>query len=220
MFILILILFVHLFLEIKNLHLTFYLVVGRLSSMSNEMTEKILDVAQDFIMDRGYRAFSYKDLSKEIGIKTSSIHYYFPSKGDLGKTLAERFIQNVRELLELIDSTTDDPKEKIKKYIHIFHENLKAGDRVCFCAMLASDYANLPEEVQKEVIRLIQLHETWLTKVLKSGLKNKVFEFSAKPEDKAKAIFSALEGSTISSRAFANADRILMVEDMILNSIT
>ncbi|MEQ9617712.1 MAG: TetR/AcrR family transcriptional regulator [Deltaproteobacteria bacterium] len=184
------------------------------------MSEKILDVAQDFIMERGYKAFSYKDLSKEIGIKTSSIHYYFPSKGDLGKTLTERFIQNVRESLELIDSTTENPKEKIKKYIQVFHENLKAGDRVCFCAMLASDYANLPEEVQKEVINLIQLHERWLTKVLESGIRNKVFKFKGKPEDKAKSIFSALEGSTISSRAFADSERIKLAEDMILNSIT
>lgn len=184
------------------------------------MSEKILDVAQDFIMERGYRAFSYNDLSREIGIKTSSIHYYFPTKCDLGKTLAIRFTQNVKESIELIDKTTEDPKEKIKKYINIFYENLKSGDRVCFCAMLASDYANLPEEVQKEVINLIQLHEKWLTKVLESGMRKKVFKFAGKPQRKAKAIFSALEGATISSRPFANAERILMAEDMILNSIT
>ena len=188
--------------------------------MSNEVSEKILNVAQDFVMERGYKAFSYRDLSKEIGIKTSSIHYYFPSKGDLGKSLVERFTKNVKASVELIDSTTQDPIEKIRKYIRIFYENLKAGDRVCFCAMLASDYANLPEDVQKEVINLIQLHERWLTTVLDSGLKKKVFRFSGKTEDKAKAIFSALEGATISSRAFANAERILMAEDMILSSLT
>ncbi len=86
--------------------------------------------------------------------------------------------------------------------------------------MLASDYANLPEDVQKEVINLIELHERWLTTVLESGLKKKIFKFSGKPEDKAKAIFSALEGATISSRAFANSERILMAEDMILSSLT
>jgi len=188
--------------------------------MSNEVSEKILNVAQDFVMERGYKAFSYRDLSKEIGIKTSSIHYYFPTKGDLGKILTQRFIQNISEALEFIDETTEDPIKKIKKYIHIFHEDLKSGDRVCFCAMLASDYANLPEEVQKEVINLIQLHERWLTTVLESGLKKKIFKFSGKPEDKAKAIFSALEGATISSRAFANSERILMAEDMILSSLT
>jgi len=187
--------------------------------MSNEMVEKILDTAQDLIMERGYKAFSYKDLSQEIGIKTSSIHYYFPSKGDLGKHLTERFIKNITKSLESIDSITENPKEKIKKYIQVFQENLKAGDKVCFCAMLASDYANLPDEVRAEVINLIQLHENWLTKVLRAGLKTKNFKFKGKPEDKAKAIFSTLEGSTISSRAFTDSNRIKIAEEMIISSI-
>lgn len=183
------------------------------------MSEKILDVAQDFLMDRGYKAFSYKDLSKKIGIKTSSIHYYYPTKADLGKNLAMRFKNNVKKILHSIDDSNYDPKEKIKKYIGIFYDNLKAGDRVCFCAMLASDYANLPDEVQKEAIDLINLHESWLSKVLKEGKKAEVFNFSGKAEDKAKAIFSALEGATISSRAFSDSQRILIAEEMILNSI-
>jgi hypothetical protein len=98
----------------KSFCLTFYLLVDRILVMSNEVSDKILDVALDYIMGRGYKAFSYKDISKEIGIKTSSIHYYFPTKGDLGKTLAQRFFQYITEAVELIDETTEDPKEKIK----------------------------------------------------------------------------------------------------------
>ena len=64
------------------------------------------------------------------------------------------------------------------------------------------------------------MQETWLAKVLESGIRKKVFKFSGKPEDKAKAIFSAIEGATISSRAFADAGRILITEDLIINSIT
>lgn len=188
--------------------------------MSNEVSDKILDVALDYIMGRGYKAFSYKDISKEIGIKTSSIHYYFPTKGDLGKTLAQRFFQYLTEALELIDETTEDPKEKIRKFIRIFYENLKSGNRACPVAMLTSDYENLPEEVKREVINLIELQETWLTKVLESGIRKKVFKFSGKPEDKSKAIFSAIEGATIASRAFSDAGRILITEDLIMQSIT
>jgi TetR/AcrR family transcriptional repressor of nem operon len=188
--------------------------------MSNEMSDRILDLALDYIMGRGYKAFSYKDISMEIGIKTSSIHYYFPTKGDLGKALAQRFFQSTTEALELIDKTTQDPKEKISKFVRIFYENLKSGDRACPLAMLTSDYENLPEEVKREVINLIQLQETWLAKVLESGIKKKAFKFSGKPNDKAKAIFSAIEGATIASRAFSDPDRILITEDLIISSVT
>jgi len=188
--------------------------------MSKEVSDKILDVALDYIMGRGYKAFSYKDISKEIGIKTSSIHYYFPTKGDLGKTLAQRFFKHTKAALELIDKITDDPKVKIKKFVRIFHQNLKSGNRACPVAMLSADYDNLPEEVKREVLNLIQFQETWLTEVLKSGIKKKAFKFTGKPEDKAKAIFSAIEGATIAARAFSDAGRILIAEDLIMNSIT
>lgn len=188
--------------------------------MSKEVSEKILNLALDYIMDRGYKAFSYKDISKEIGIRTSSIHYYFPTKGDLGKALAQRFFQSTTEALELIDKTTEDPKDKISKFIQIFYENLKSGNRACPVAMLSSDYENLTEEVKLEVINLIQLQETWLTKVLESGIKKKIFKFSDKPGGRAKAIFSAIEGATITARAFSDPSRILLTEDLIINSIT
>lgn len=184
------------------------------------MSDKILDVALDYIMGRGYKAFSYKDISREIGIKTSSIHYYFPTKGDLGKTLTQRFFEDTKAALELIDKTTDDPIVKIKKFIQIFHKNLKSGNRACPVAMLSADYDNLPAEVKREVLNLIRFQEEWLAEVLKSGIKKKVFKFAGKPEDKAKAIFSAVEGATIASRAFSDAGRILITEDLIVNSIT
>ncbi|WP_438876632.1 TetR/AcrR family transcriptional regulator, partial [Bacillus cereus group sp. BC7] len=45
--------------------------------------EQILDHAITLMMLRGYNGFSYRDLSDLVGVKTSSIHYYFPSKDDL-----------------------------------------------------------------------------------------------------------------------------------------
>src|SRR5699024_11730842 len=50
-----------------------------------------------FITTRGTNAFSYKDISKEIGIKTSSIHYYFPTKNDLIVAVLEHVIQKNKE---------------------------------------------------------------------------------------------------------------------------
>src|ERR1700737_5614654 len=49
----------------------------------NTVREQLLDHAQALLMTRGYNGFSYRDLSALVGVKTSSIHYYFPSKDDL-----------------------------------------------------------------------------------------------------------------------------------------
>ncbi|NIP29545.1 MAG: TetR family transcriptional regulator, partial [Candidatus Dadabacteria bacterium] len=47
------------------------------------MSKEIVDLSKELFQKRGYKAFSYRDIAKEIGIKTSSIHYYFPTKDDL-----------------------------------------------------------------------------------------------------------------------------------------
>ena len=186
---------------------------------TSDIAEKIMDIAEDFIKERGYNAFSYRDLSKEVGIKTSSIHYHFPTKGDLAKKIAERYKSNLMNAIKLIDESTEDPREKLVKYIHIFYEIVKTGDKICFCAMMAADYSNLPDEVKDEVNSLFIENEKWLTKVLKTGLKTGAFNFKGKPEDKATAIFSSLEGATISSRAFSDIKRVSWVEEMILSSL-
>ena len=49
------------------------------------MATHILDVAQQLIQTRGYNAFSYADIASQVGIRTATIHYYFPTKADLGR---------------------------------------------------------------------------------------------------------------------------------------
>jgi len=50
-----------------------------------EMSERLLDLAQEFIQTCGYNAFSYRDLAEATGITTASIHYHFRTKSDLGR---------------------------------------------------------------------------------------------------------------------------------------
>jgi TetR/AcrR family transcriptional repressor of nem operon len=43
------------------------------------------------VQARGYNALSFREIAKDVGIKSASIHYYFPTKGDLGVALAKRY---------------------------------------------------------------------------------------------------------------------------------
>ncbi|MEM6867960.1 MAG: TetR/AcrR family transcriptional regulator [Cyanobacteria bacterium P01_C01_bin.121] len=47
---------------------------------------------------RGYSAFSYADISKQVGIRKASIHYHFASKEALVQALVKRY-HNTFELL-------------------------------------------------------------------------------------------------------------------------
>src|SRR5216684_6839557 len=43
------------------------------------------------VQDLGYSGLSFRELAKDVGIKSASIHYYFATKGELGAALASRY---------------------------------------------------------------------------------------------------------------------------------
>ena len=57
---------------------------------STDTKQAILDVAKARVQARGYNSLSFRELAKEIGVKSASIHYHFSTKGDLGAALARR----------------------------------------------------------------------------------------------------------------------------------
>jgi len=48
-----------------------------------DIYKHILTVAEGLIQSQGYNTFSYRDIANQVGVKTSSIHYHFPTKADL-----------------------------------------------------------------------------------------------------------------------------------------
>ena len=51
---------------------------------TNSKREEILDAAEAMIRDAGFNAFSTRDVASAVGIKSASVHYYFPTKADMG----------------------------------------------------------------------------------------------------------------------------------------
>ncbi len=41
------------------------------------MAERLMDLAEAHIRDRGYGGFSFRDLAAEVGIKSASVHHHF-----------------------------------------------------------------------------------------------------------------------------------------------
>lgn len=180
--------------------------------------DQILDFAQSLVQLRGYNAMSYRDLAVEIGVKTSSIHYYFPSKEDLGLAVMQRYRQGFKNALMQIGDETTDPKLKIKRFVGLFVGTVRA-DKICLGGMFASDTNSLPESLQNEVRQFYIESETWLSDVLKSGKVQGIFAYSGSSKIKAEAIFSALEGVMITARLFNDEKRLITAGEWILQTL-
>jgi TetR/AcrR family transcriptional repressor of nem operon len=166
----------------------------------------ILDAAQNLVQQRGFNAFSYRDLAEQVGVKTSSIHYYFPSKADLGRAIMHRYTEELRQILAAIEAETTDPRRRVALFIDVFAATLRSKDKLCLGGMLASDFLTLPSPIQTEVKAFFVMTETWLARVLAAGQQVGVFHPHS-PEVTAKTMIGTLEGALAAARAFEDEQR-------------
>ena len=70
----------------------------------NDTRSEIIRLGSELIRSIGYNSFSYADISKALNIKNAAIHYYFPSKSDLGVEIIRRNLNAFNELTKTWES--------------------------------------------------------------------------------------------------------------------
>lgn len=178
---------------------------------TSTVREQILDHAITLMMLRGYNGFSYRDLSELVGVKTSSIHYYFPSKDDLVLEAVGVYSNEVLASINAIDPALP-ADAKLGKYTKLFGRTLGDGDQICLCGMLAADIETLPDSVRQAVQAFFRANESWLAKVLAQGASEGTLSANGNPENAARAMFAAFQGSVLASRLFHTKARLEDVE--------
>ncbi len=174
--------------------------------MSGITAERVLDTAQRLIQTRGFNGFSYRDIAGEIGIKSASVHYYFPSKADLGVALVSRYRKNFAAELDGILDRHAEASKRLKAFVELFRQTLKS-ERLCLCGMLGAERDGLPEPVNDQVRAFFQLCEGWLCEVLKNGRKAGELAFRGNPRNVADQFLSLLEGAMVLARSLNDPER-------------
>ena len=155
------------------------------------MRDRIMEAARLTVQDLGYSGLSFRELAKTVGIKSASIHYYFPTKGALVEAIVRRYIDRYERYLDEVLNDATDRTTVMRRYTDVFRDTLLNGNRMCLAGMLAAERNDLPAEVRTEVVRWGEMNERWIARVLVPG------EGDA-PEEirrRAKAIFAAVSGA-------------------------
>lgn len=181
--------------------------------------EKIMDVAQEMVQTRGYHAFSYRDISEVIGIKTASIHYYYPSKPDLAKALLSRIRGMFEEALEGIDAEGGDVKTRLRKFTGIFLDTYGDEGRLCPFCMIATTQKTIPEEVQDEVKLFWSKGEEWVQNLLEEGQETGDLELIESVQFLSRMMVSSLEGAMVVAKAFDDRTRLEDTADFMLSMV-
>ena len=165
--------------------------------MASDKKQEVMMAARLMVQANGYSALSFRDLAEAVGVKSSSIHYYFPTKGDLGAALARQYTE---EFLAYLNGLVDEKLDWqicIARYVEVFRDTLLRENRMCMAGILAAERPGLAQEVRVEVERFTTLIVEWLARVLASG---KPKMASAAVKSWAFAVFSAVEGAQLVAR--------------------
>lgn len=176
--------------------------------------EKIIELGEDLIRTKGYNAFSYQDISTALGIKNAAIHYYFPTKENLGTSIVKTNIQRFEEMIDNMHSRGFDEWHQLDSFVKIYSKSYRE-QKLCIVGSLGPDVNTLNESTKAELKKMTDIILKWLTSVLVSGKEKNIFSFKEEPHVKAFEIFSSLIASLQLARILEKFDNKLIYQALL-----
>ena len=158
--------------------------------------DRLLDLAESRIRHRGFHAVSFRELADELGIKSASVHYYFPQKQDLGVAVVERYGERFFEALNGQAGAAQTADANLDAMISTYRAALRGSDRICLCGILGAESSGLPDEVSTTVRKFLDKNIEWLAARLPSSMSETA------RRSRATQIVSTLQGAMMMATSF------------------
>lgn len=186
---------------------------------TNNTAELILDTAQGFVQEFGFNGFSYAHIAEKVGIRTASIHYYFPNKEDLGEALIARYLKHFHAACAQIDAEATNQLEKLRRFTLIFSGPVQQNC-ACLSVMLSTDLATLSEKVREGLAVFFSANLAYLERVLEQGRLEGELRYQGETKAQAHQFLASLQGAQLLSRGFRDPSRFDMIANGLLSALT
>jgi len=178
--------------------------------------EQILDNAKALIQSRGYNGFSFRDIATKIGIKSSSIHYYYPEKTDLVVAVATQYRSDFISLTEELIAKNKKAIKILTAYAEVFESTLKIDNKLCLCGMLASEMNSIEPELHTVIGKFFSDQHKILTSIISKGQSQNEISADINAKDFAKTYFATLEGAMMIARVNKRPSDIKLASKQML----
>lgn len=182
--------------------------------------ERIVDIAERLIQQRGFNGFSYEDIAGEIGIRKPSIHHHFASKESLALTVAQRYTDRLKKKLLAIEESQSSYPAQLAGYVELFDETYTEERRMCTFGMLGAECGTLSESIRFEIGRFFAVNLEWLAEVFGRGRSAGELSFSVSDKDQALIFLSALEGAMVVGKGMETASCPKQVGQAMIASLS
>lgn len=171
-------------------------MIGTADAAAPTKRDEILDAAEAMVRTGGYNAFSTRDVADAVGIKAASVHYYFPTKADIGVAVTERYTARFVQGLGDPERFHGKPREAVAYYTDAFRRALVSDGKLCLCAVLGAEIGGLPQEVGAHTRTFFERNIEWLASAIR--VKGMTRE---KAQSAATLVLASLEGAMILSKS-------------------
>ena len=120
----------------------------------SDICNSIMDAAEKRIRKAGFNGFSFREIAADVGIKSSSVHYHFPTKEKLAAAVIRRYTKDVSNHIDELFVNERDP---VRLWTTAFRTTIHSAEKMCPCSVLGATAYDLPEEVATAVKGFFQM---------------------------------------------------------------
>lgn len=128
--------------------------------------EEILELANRELQEKGVGSLSFRELAAKLGIKSSSVHYYFPQKDDLIEAVARDYAANMLKILPERTDKLAAGKPRLMALLDLIHEYIE--NRFCTAGILAVESAHISDAAKTTVANFFSDLQNWIQQQLKA----------------------------------------------------
>lgn len=167
--------------------------------------DEITALATQAVQRSGLHSVSFRQLADEIGIKSSSVHYHFPTKPDLAEALIKDYTDNFLQTLQEIERAQVSLLDQLDALVEVFESVIKEQN-LCLCGMMATELTGLDENTQNALRNFFAVTESWVARAFERHQPTLKIQMS--PEQLAQVFVSSLEGAMLLDRADEDNKRL------------
>ena len=136
--------------------------------------EQILNAAKKLFTNYGFKKVSMDEIASEAGVTKKTVYTYFSSKEELLKYCIKGELQNMRKIIENVESKKLDFMETVHQVIY----NLLKYKKNCkFLKMLFKESEILKNEQLKENLKIVDKEiQNYIRKQLELAIQNDKIE--------------------------------------------
>ena len=114
----------------------------------SDIKTAILNAAERACSSGFWRDSAFGEIAADVGIKSSSVHYHFPTKENLAAAVIRRWAERTSER---IDKQLEKNPDPVPVWIKAFRRTAVSEGHICPCTVLGAASRDLPPEVASEV---------------------------------------------------------------------